>query len=268
LYADLNLIHTSFKAMMKFTYQSLFTIILLSCCICFSYAQETRKNDLIIKRDSSRIEALILEVDEQIIRYKKYSDREGPTFSLSKKDIASIVYGNGEVEVFEALPEIYFDEVPAPIVTQPNKPATSRYRSGSTHALSSDQLRTNYQFFLRKNTKYKTMAFMGISAGVLCTVIGIITLDQANREYNAAYGHSTQAYENKLLGGALLVTGGIFGGVPLTVVGLINKNRYAKKATAVEHELKRRGEPVTSIRLSPGFNTANRTASLTLRLNF
>jgi hypothetical protein len=254
--------------MMNSSYQSLLAIIFLTCCTYFCYGQERRKNDLIIKRDSSRIEALILEVDEQMIRYKKYSDQEGPTFSLSKKEIASIVYGNGEVEKFNAAPEIYFDEVPAPIVTQPNKTAVSRYRNGAPQALSSDQLRTNYQFYLRKNTKYKTMAFVGASVSVLCTVFGAITLNQANRDYNAAYGHTTKAYENKVVGGALLITGGIFAGVPLTVVGLINKNRYAKKATATENELRRRGEPVTSIRLSPGYNTANQTANLTLRMNF
>jgi hypothetical protein len=251
--------------MMKLSYRNLLALVFLTCCTCFSYGQETRKNDLIIKRDSSRIEALILEVDAKIIRYKKYSDQGGPTFSLDRKEIATIVYGNGEIEKFDAVPEIYFDEVPSPIVTQPDKPATLRYRSGAPQVLSNDQLRTNYKFFLRKNTKYKTMATVGASFGVCLTVFGIITLNQANRDY---HGYPTQAYENKVLGGALLVTAGVFGGVPLTVVGLINKKRYAKKAITAQNELRRRGEPITSIRLSPGYNVANRTANLTLRMNF
>ena len=233
-----------------------------------SLAQTIRKNDLIIKRDSTRIEALILEVEDKVIKYKRYSDQGGPTFSVGKKEIASIVYGNGEIENFPAEPEIYFDEVPitAPVPYRSDAPV-KRLRGGAPQALDVDQLKFNYAFYLKKASKYKTMSVVGASLGVLMTVAGIVTISAAQRDYNAT-GYSSTAYENRVAGGALLVTVGLFGGTPLTVIGLINKNRYNKKARLTQEELRRRGDPLSSIRISPGYNPINRSAGLTLRMSF
>lgn len=57
--------------------------------------------DVIITRDSKKIEARVLEVNEETIRYKKYSNPDGPEYVHPKNDIITIVYENGRVEVFE-----------------------------------------------------------------------------------------------------------------------------------------------------------------------
>ena len=209
-----------------------------------------------------------MEVDDLVVKYKRYSDQNGPTFSVGKIDLASIVYGNGEVENFEAEPEIYFNEVTVPAVVPYRSDApVKRPRTGAVQSLDTDQLKYNYTFYLEKASKYKTMSIIGASLGVLMTAAGIITISAAERDYNAT-GYASSAYESRVAGGVLLVTVGVFAGTPLTVIGLINKNRYNKKARLTQEELRRRGDPLSSIRISPGYNPITQSAGLTMRMSF
>ncbi len=253
-------------------YHSIFHFLLFILVVCsshFSFSQTTRKNDLIIKRDSSRVEALILEIDEQVVKYKKYSDQEGPTFSLNKKEIASIVYGNGEVELFAAEPEIYFDESPAPVIPHNNQykngPIT-RHRGGAIQSQSTDQLKFNYSFYLKKASTYRTMGLVGTSVGLLMTAAGIITVSAAERDYSST-GYSS-AYENRVTGGVLLVTAGICAGVPFSIIGLVKSRSYKKRALRTHEELRRRSEPLSLHSISPGYNLQNQSANLTIRMTF
>lgn len=56
--------------------------------------------DIIITKDAQKIEAKILEVSNSEIKYKKQSNLEGPTFILGVEELNSIIYANGEVQVF------------------------------------------------------------------------------------------------------------------------------------------------------------------------
>lgn len=42
-----------------------------------------------------------MEVDENVVKYRKISDPEGPVYSVRKSEIASIKYGNRETETFD-----------------------------------------------------------------------------------------------------------------------------------------------------------------------
>lgn len=56
--------------------------------------------DIIILKNSTRIDAVIQEVSQSEIKYKKASNPNGPSFILSTSEIVSIVYDNGEVQTF------------------------------------------------------------------------------------------------------------------------------------------------------------------------
>ncbi|WP_266364475.1 hypothetical protein [Tellurirhabdus rosea] len=65
-------------------------------------AENAVKADRIYLRDNSVIEALITEVTEKEVRYRKMSNPTGPIFSQLKERIAVVVYANGESESFTA----------------------------------------------------------------------------------------------------------------------------------------------------------------------
>lgn len=76
--------------------KKLMFLLAMSFCAVVVHAQ-----DVIIKRDATKIEAVIQEVSKSEIRYKNYSNQSGPTFVLSTDEISSIMYSNGDVQVFE-----------------------------------------------------------------------------------------------------------------------------------------------------------------------
>lgn len=72
------------------------TFVLLVITSSLSFAQ-----DLIITKDKEQIQAKILEVSEDEVRYKKILYQDGPIFKLDIDDILTIAYENGDVEVYD-----------------------------------------------------------------------------------------------------------------------------------------------------------------------
>lgn len=56
--------------------------------------------DVIVKKDGSIILSKVLEVNSSDIKYKKFSNLNGPTYSVEKAEVLSINYENGEKDVF------------------------------------------------------------------------------------------------------------------------------------------------------------------------
>ena len=55
--------------------------------------------DLLIKKDSSRLEVKLLEVNPFSLKFKLYSNLNGPDYIIDKMEVALIIYQNGIQEV-------------------------------------------------------------------------------------------------------------------------------------------------------------------------
>lgn len=75
------------------------TLFLLFAALCGVMTASAQ--DLIVKRDSTKIESNVLEISTETVRYKKYSYPEGPTYIVPVKDLAYIRYANGDTERYE-----------------------------------------------------------------------------------------------------------------------------------------------------------------------
>ena len=75
--------------------KKIITLLVFVVCTTMLYAQ-----DIIITKDSKRIEAKIIEVTPTTVKYKKWSYQDGPDILEAKSNIAAIMWGNGEVEAF------------------------------------------------------------------------------------------------------------------------------------------------------------------------
>lgn len=72
--------------------------------------------DKIYKTDNTIIQARVQEVSDAEIKYKKFSNPNGPLYSVKKENVRMIVYENGEKEVYNpALPK---QEVQKPVETK------------------------------------------------------------------------------------------------------------------------------------------------------
>lgn len=70
-----------------------------------AYSQDT-----IVKRNGNIVSAKIVEDLPTRIRFNRYSDLDGPVYSIKKEKIAKIKYENGETVIFEFPPEVKAEE--------------------------------------------------------------------------------------------------------------------------------------------------------------
>ena len=85
------------------------------CCALTAAAQ-----DLIVKTDAAKIEAKVIEITPEAVRYKRFSNPDGPTYVLPVAQIHYIQYANGEKEY-------YTKTIPAtPLTPHPSHPRPLR----------------------------------------------------------------------------------------------------------------------------------------------
>lgn len=61
--------------------------------VCFA-------QDVIVQKDGSTIQAKVIKVSQSEVEYKKFSNLEGPTYSISTRDLQCINYENGTKDTF------------------------------------------------------------------------------------------------------------------------------------------------------------------------
>lgn len=250
--------------------------MLMLLLVTNAYAQTPRKADVILLRDESKLEVLIQEVDDQVVKYKKISDPEGPLFSVKKSEITSIRYGNGEVETFEATLEVqnyYSPTKPSPATSQEPKPAR-KVTSGpvkpsvqfaeDVRSSSPEHLRSMYKYYKTRSKTGMIMGIVGTSVGVIVAGIGtgiVVSAMDDNGNY--------KSYQDELRArkGAYMMLGGFAGAATFGTVGFVKAGKNGSKASRIRRELTRRGEPLTfSIR--PSFNPMLCSGNLTLAVRF
>lgn len=71
--------------------------------------------DTIIFIDNKEVLAKVLEIGKTI-KYKKYSNLDGPTYIAGQHEVYSIIYSNGEKDIFNKTKEIYTKKEPTIII--------------------------------------------------------------------------------------------------------------------------------------------------------
>lgn len=67
-------------------------------------SQITLAQDVIVKKDGSTVLSKVMEIGSTEIKYKKWSNQDGPLYTISVSELQSINYENGERETFDAAP--------------------------------------------------------------------------------------------------------------------------------------------------------------------
>ena len=108
-----------------------------------------KSQDLIVTKKSEKFEVKIVEVSSTEIKYKKMNNIEGPTFVIPSSDVATIVYKNGEVQIFEdsSSPKKIED-----FIADDNVNRLQISRSGNSYFHNGVKMRGDtYKEFLNKN---------------------------------------------------------------------------------------------------------------------
>jgi hypothetical protein len=225
--------------------------LFLSAMTC---AQSTSKHDVILKRDSTRIQALITQMTNEKINYRDLSTADSAKAFISMDLVAKVYLKNGKI--LSVRDSVLATSTPPDSVGQyadlANLP-TDEFERNVVMA-NSDQLRDKYRYYNDKAIDGKRGAIIFTSLGVASLVTGLIV---------ANTGSST---DNKKIGYPLAVAGTVVGG-GLGIITFTNHKRNSAKAQKVKNELKRRNQPLT-IRLNPSYNPFNNSGMLALRISF
>jgi hypothetical protein len=97
-----------------------FILLLALCCLLWTGAAA---GDVILKRSGEQIEAIVKEITDTEVKYKKMTNPDGVTYSVSRGNVFSITYQNGSRDVFA-------DEKMADVGGYPYPPVSRSYSLG------------------------------------------------------------------------------------------------------------------------------------------
>ena len=114
-------------------------------CACFA-------QDVIVTRDSRKINAIVTQVNEDNIRFKYFDNPNGSTYMLKKSDVVTIIYENGNIETFGTESVRTQTATPAPAQSQPQRTAQpQQYQSQNQRATQTNPYQTQNQRTVQPN---------------------------------------------------------------------------------------------------------------------
>jgi hypothetical protein len=210
---------------------------------------------VIIKRDSSRIQALITQMSYEKINYRDLGKADSAATYIYLDQVARVLLKNGKtINVKDSIPP---GRIPPDSVGQYadlNNLPTDPFEKSVVMA-NSDQLRDKYEYHHNRAIDGKHGAIVFTSVAVATLVSGIIV---------ASTGDSP---DNKTIGTSLAIAGPAVG-VVFGLIGFKNYKIHSKKAEKVRNELQRRNQPLTTFSIRPYVDPFNKSARLGLRLSF
>lgn len=142
----------------------------LCCGISAAVAQ-----DLIVRTDSTRIEARVTEVSPETVRYKRFSNPDGPTYVLPVAGIDYIRYANGETDRFRQpaapapAPDAPVAGAPAAPAAAPDAPVAAPTPASATAPAPAAPAALPVQYELKRYAVGDYYDFNGVK-GVVCKV--------------------------------------------------------------------------------------------------
>lgn len=238
--------------------------LLLLCCLLLSgnAVSQTVKTDVIIKKDNTKIEVIIQEINNTTIKYTRLANPTRPVFTIEKSEVASILYANGEVESFENVPPNRANQLPSPAIPQ-------NAFEESIHWASDSELKKMY-VLEKSHIKNKIVSgsiFMVLSGIALTTTIVISTLDDP---YSYSYSYPSYSYNDNRKKAIIL---GVLGTISFGVVGTVKFKTLGKpisrKKTIKQEFLRRNINPNSfSLKIQPSYDPLSHAPTLTFRAGF
>lgn len=188
--------------------------------------------DVIVKRDRSTILAKVLKITQSEVEYKKASNIDGPTYSISKNDVLAINYENGECDTFDDASKDNAAEKTTTSTVTPTETAPTishNYASQpfSMNGLAAYQEKEDLLRSARTNKTWGTVCFVvGVGTGLAGLLLseGIFDVIDPTTSYVMAGGM-----------GVLFIAGGILHGIAKRQRAQANSIRVA---SLIEKDIK------------------------------
>jgi TM2 domain-containing membrane protein YozV len=203
--------------------------------ICIAFSVTMFAQDIIILKNGNDIQAIVIEVGTEDVKYKRFDNQNGPNYTLKKSDIFMIMYENGSKDVF--------NEIVTPAPAEVQQQTTFNQQTGfyNGNANSQQPISTLKYTFGNRISPYGSekspflagfLSFLipglgqfyngDIGAGFLYLGCNIV----CNSILISAI--STDYYENTYIDGTKF-TIGFVGALVVTISSIVNGSQMAKR---------------------------------------
>jgi hypothetical protein len=227
--------------------------------------------DVILKKDGSEINAKVLELTDQYVKYKDFDFQSGPTRNINISDVFMITYENGKKEVFKEQVS-----VPASMPT-PTSPERPYNMPASDLKNEFDRIGTNdlgmLDFFRRNNFheyhgRFESAYHQGVTGrilrntGIVFSIFGIADFVTATILYD-----DPKDYKDKK---RYMTVGYIFTGVGLSliIVSIPVSTGAKAKREAIKNDFARKHFGTEGYTYQPKLNFGSTPNGVGLTLNF
>jgi len=143
----------------------IYSLLLMLLFAASGYAQ-----DVIVKKDGSTILSKVVEIGSAEVKYKKFSNQDGPMYTILKTEIQAINYENGEKESFS------LQESTAPVPQRPQDFGQTNYLNDSQNYYQSLESKTFQKEKLLSSAKTiqtvgSIVFYVSLGVGVVSSII-------------------------------------------------------------------------------------------------
>ncbi len=170
--------------------------------------------DIITLKSGEEISAKVTDIEQTVIRYRKFDNQTGPVYTVEKKDVFMIKYENGSKDVFDYQPVTHDDLLSPDEINTPTADVEKLTAARRGAVMKDKQKLKPYEVKAIMSPNYAALKkYKGARAfntlGIIFTVIGVIDL-------GLAINYTIQSYDatgNFLLGGLEIGAGLVFASV-------------------------------------------------------
>ncbi len=216
--------------------------------ICFSLKAQERDYDLLVKKDGAILEVTIVEEKPDEILYRKKEAPEGPVYAISKSELLSARYRNGETATFTVTVDNFYESkapgAVSPLFEKPvyqALPPANEFQRRVLFDLPSDQLGSEYSYYRGLSRAGRRMGFWAIALQVGVNLTGTLIIN--SNSYTDAFGYTISTNDNAVRAGTMMLVAGSLGGAVFGTAGFIRAAKNGNKAKYIRSEMRRRGLP-------------------------
>lgn len=145
-------------------------LLILSMLLLPFLTVESFAQDVIVKKDNSTILSKVIEINSSEIKYQKWSNQEGPIYSISITDVSCINYQNGESDKFNDVPQKA--QTPTPSQTQTQTQTQVKTQTTAQTGKTTSEPSDKYIGYMKRDGKYLTLNGRTLSDNEVRNLVG------------------------------------------------------------------------------------------------
>lgn len=152
-----------------------------------------QSQDILVKRSGGELQVKVLKISSEVIEYKKWSNQDGPTYTLATSEVNMIKYENGEQDVFNSDTSAEVSEDSTTTAVEKNSKGHIRATPAANNQSLIDEYNNEIHTYIAKgepkNKKARSaIGTLGVTAASILSTNEIeITLRQATEAESSRF---------------------------------------------------------------------------------